>query len=160
MKNCYTFPAWSSQKIPELTPESKCCGNCCTIPVQNKWSVLLLSRLQHWWRRRPEDIDPQRTTWATCPLLTSQLLRWQTSQTSSDTFLYGFSQCKRNDNVFLFVCLFVLYHPLDRNYEEWIWAAGSPAANGAPEHEEVNTAHRWSLRWCNAKAWLYLTSWS
>lgn len=25
----------------------------------------------------------------------------------------------------------------DRNYEEWIWAAGSSAADGAPEHEEV-----------------------
>lgn len=40
------------------------------------------------------------------------------------------------------------YYPSDRNYEEWIWASGSAAANGTPEHEKVKCAHYSSPCWC------------
>lgn len=101
---------------------------------------LLSSRLPHWWRRRLEDTDLPRTTWATCPHLTSPLLRWQTPQTSKTFFTASASITE-------ITAFLISYHPLDRNYEEWIWAAGSSAAYGSPEHEEVNTTHSRGLCW-------------
>lgn len=92
--------------------------------------VLLSSRLQRWWRRRPEDTDPPRTTWATCPHPTSLLLRWQTPQTS-ETFTASASVTEITE-------FLLSFHPLDRNHEERIWAVGGTPAHGTPEHEEVN----------------------
>lgn len=103
-------------------------------------NYLWLSRLQHWWKRRPEDTDPPRTTSVTCPHLTSPLLRWQTPQFSETLFTPSVTVTQ--------ITAFISHRPIDRNHEEWIWAAGSTAAHGSPEHEEVNRAHSRSLCWC------------
>lgn len=59
---------------------------------------LLSSRLQRWWRRRPEDTDLPRTTWATCSHLTSLLLRWENSSDLLKPSSH-LSQCDRNNSI-------------------------------------------------------------
>lgn len=109
-------------------------------PVQNI-TYLWLSRLQLWWKRRPEDTDPPRTTSVTCPPPTSLPLRWQKLLSSLKPSSSPISYCDANNGIYFLSPL------LDGNNEEWIWAAGGAAAHGSPEHEEVNWAHGSSLWW-------------
>lgn len=68
--------------------------------MEKKLNHLWSCRLQHWWKRRPEDTDPPRTTWVTCLHPTSLLLRWRNSPDCWNTPL-TFSQCDGNNSIYL-----------------------------------------------------------
>lgn len=96
-----------------------------------KKKYLCSFRLQLWWKKRREDIGPPRIISVTCPRLTFPLLRWPTP------LLPALSLTACGTKMVFFPPFFFA---LDWNYEEWVWAAGSSAAHGAPEHEEVLNA--------------------